>query len=419
MTQKVGPRWLESRSLAAGESFHGGRTADSTRRRPARDSSARLWKTAVIGKRYPQSRLWGIPSRPIICWGGVMDFGAALILTDRLSSWQQEKLRRRDTHGESKLIKLAKGAYVLSKDWRRLTPKQRLFLRVAALQHAVPGGVLTGQAAALAMGLSTWSGPGQMRIDLYLPEGRRPRRLPGVRLHRPKTGGTFPTSVTTVAGMPVRVVSPVRAALDAARFDGAAAGLVPLENAWHEGRLTGHDLDVQLDLLAGTPGMPYARKAREIATPYGESPAESISALHIAAVGLPAPLRQVSIFDGDGVFIGRVDFFFPDVGMILEYEGAAKTTGAEGRNTALRELHRSRGFHNLGMVLRHLDAETLRDPSALLGVKDLHRALQVRGRPVDRRFWAPPPSPEQWDRGVRYPTGSGSRHLPPNLRDCA
>ena len=133
-----------------------------------------------------------------------MDFGAALILTDRLSSWQQEKLRRRDTHGESKLIKLAKGAYVLSKDWRRLTPKQRLFLRVAALQHAVPGGVLTGQAAALAMGLSTWSGPGQMRIDLYLPEGRRPRRLPGVRLHRPKTGGTFPTSVTTVAGMPVR-----------------------------------------------------------------------------------------------------------------------------------------------------------------------------------------------------------------------
>lgn len=219
--------------------------------------------------------------------------------------------------------------------------------------------------------------------------------------------------------MPVRVVSPARAAIDAARFDGEAAGLVPLENAWHEGRLTGRELDAHLDLLAGAPGMPRARKAREIGTPYGESPAESISALHMEAVGLPRPLRQVSIFGGDGAFIGRVDFFFPDVGLILEYEGAAKTAGVEGRNTALRELYRSRGFHNMGMVLRHLDAGALRDPSSFLEVKDLYRTLQQRNAPVDRRFWAPPPSPEQWDRGVRYRTGSDRRYPPPELRDCA
>lgn len=60
-----------------------------------------------------------------------------------------------------------------------------------------------------------------------------------------------------------------------------------------------------------------------------ESPLESLSRVRMFQLGLPMPELQVTFYNGSG-FIGRVDFFWPELGIIGEADGRIKFHVAEG-----------------------------------------------------------------------------------------
>jgi len=53
------------------------------------------------------------------------------------------------------------------------------------------------------------------------------------------------------------------------------------------------------------------------------SPRESMFRVHCRMLGLPAPQTQVGFSDEDG-HIGRVDFYWPHLGLIVEIDGESK-----------------------------------------------------------------------------------------------
>lgn len=60
-----------------------------------------------------------------------------------------------------------------------------------------------------------------------------------------------------------------------------------------------------------------------------ESPLESLSRTRMFQLGLPMPEQQVEFYDASG-FIGRVDFYWPQLGIIGEADGRLKFHVAEG-----------------------------------------------------------------------------------------
>ena len=74
----------------------------------------------------------------------------------------------------------------------------------------------------------------------------------------------------------------------------------------------------------GRTGVGQARRLLRLADGRAESAGESAVRWAIARVGLPAPDLQVVVRDHAGTFLGRVDFAYPDVGVIIEFDGEVK-----------------------------------------------------------------------------------------------
>lgn len=78
-----------------------------------------------------------------------------------------------------------------------------------------------------------------------------------------------------------------------------------------------------LDDLAPTRGRRRAQAVVEFANPLAGSVGESWSRVQVADAGLPAPLLQARFDDRLGL-IGFVDFYWPDFGLIGEFDGLVK-----------------------------------------------------------------------------------------------
>lgn len=62
---------------------------------------------------------------------------------------------------------------------------------------------------------------------------------------------------------------------------------------------------------------------------------------------------QVTISDGDGVRVGRVDFLIDDL-LVVEFDGMVKYEGAEGREALAREKAREERLSALGCIVIRL-----------------------------------------------------------------
>ncbi|HEY8587955.1 MAG TPA: hypothetical protein VIL55_00245 [Naasia sp.] len=82
------------------------------------------------------------------------------------------------------------------------------------------------------------------------------------------------------------------------------------------------------DLATGEVCRGWRRVQRVIdfANPLSESPGESLSRVLFEELGLPAPLLQREFRDARGL-IGRVDFWWPEQGVIGEFDGRVKYLG--------------------------------------------------------------------------------------------
>ncbi len=116
--------------------------------------------------------------------------------------------------------------------------------------------------------------------------------------------------------------SVARTIVDLGREQGALSALVTADAALHTGRVDLDTLRRRVGECAGWPGVRAARQAITLADGRAESPLETASRYHLNG-RVPIPELQVWIYDLDGAFIGRGDFYW-DEGVVGEADGMAK-----------------------------------------------------------------------------------------------
>lgn len=116
-----------------------------------------------------------------------------------------------------------------------------------------------------------------------------------------------------------------------------------------------------------------AERTADVAAPASELEARFIELLR--AAGLPDPVRQLDVGDDEG-WIGRVDFAYPDVGLLVELDGRRHHSALVDRRADARRDDRMR----LG-GWRHIDRFTWADMAERddLVVAHLRRRLGATG----------------------------------------
>ena len=176
-----------------------------------------------------------------------------------------------------------------------------------------------------------------------------------------------------------------RTLIDLAREHGATAGVVSLDYALHEQLTDLSRLYTELDRCVRWPGVRAAREAIRLADARSESPLESRSRLKIPEFGLAAPEPQVSIGNESGGFVGRVDFYWDEFGVVGEVDGAVKYDDEQDRPLHKEKL-RQEALENLGLEVVRWGATELRDFDAVAA--RLRRAFARGAKPgsQDRRW---------------------------------
>ena len=103
-------------------------------------------------------------------------------------------------------------------------------------------------------------------------------------------------------------------------------------------------------------GCRMARRALLFADARSESPGESLSRVRIEQSGLPAPALQTEFFQETGSVVARVDFWWEEFGLVGEFDGAVKytgalTPGAPPTETLLAEKRREQRLQDAGCMI--------------------------------------------------------------------
>jgi G:T-mismatch repair DNA endonuclease (very short patch repair protein) len=152
-------------------------------------------------------------------------------------------------------------------------------------------------------------------VEVALPPGQRWRPGAGVRVSVSSSGGDV-----VVDRHRLSRTGPVRTAVDLVRRHGVEDGVVLLDRLVQAGLA---DLAAVRAAAAELPrcrGSRVARDVTRLADGLAGSPQETRLRLLLHRAGLPAPVAQFRIFDGDG-FVARVDFAYPELRLAIEYDG--------------------------------------------------------------------------------------------------
>lgn len=239
-------------------------------------------------------------------------------LLDRgLSRYALARATREDS---ADLIRLCPGAYVRAADFRELHASQQHLVRVCALNlvdRVRPGAVLARESAAVIHG-----------IPLI---GALPEQVQLVRVGR--AGGRRTTATRTLPGPAdyevvetegISISSVAQTLLDLGRRRSLASNLASLDHVLRQGWVTKESLMELVDRHPGTRGNASMRRWIELADPQSESPGESLSRAVMIENHLPMPKLQRKVLDARGTFLGRVDFIWPELGVIGEFDGKVK-----------------------------------------------------------------------------------------------
>jgi hypothetical protein len=279
------------------------------------------------------------------------------------------------------LRRVRRGAYTDRVDADETQAHRRLL--AATLAQTQPGAVVShGSAAVLHPLPVAHAALERVHLTRDRQGGGQRRRWVQVHGHR-----LDPDDVWTVDGIPV--TSPARTVVDLACSlpvrDAVATGDAALRDGVELGELL-----AVLERIGPRRGIAAARQAIALLDASSESYGESVSRVLLHEHGVVPPLPQVLVYDRRGSFVGRVDFTWPALGVIGEFDGRVKY----GRDLAPEQD-----------VAEVLWREKQRE--------DFLREL---GWLVVRWTWADLHHPEQWlarlaralERGRRQPSPAGS-----------
>ena len=235
-------------------------------------------------------------------------------------------LIRAEARGQVRRIR--RGAYVGVDHWASLDEVARHVLAVRAALASQPGATVSHWSAAAVLGLPL-VGRRDVDVHLTIAPSSGGRSTPGVRRHQVAARA----NAHVVDG--IRVTPVARTLVDLARDAGVLAAVVAGDAALHAARVTAGDLAAEVAPLGRCRGVRAARRAVALMDPSAESPGESLSRVRMAELGMPPPVLQHELRDADG-FVARVDFWWPRLGVVGEFDGRAKY-GLAGDLTAAGE----------------------------------------------------------------------------------
>ncbi|MBO9556869.1 hypothetical protein [Cellulomonas sp.] len=248
-------------------------------------------------------------------------------------------VRRRLRAGE--VVRVRRGTYVDAAAWAVLDDEARHRARVRAVVAAAAGPVtLSHWSAAAVLGLPA-VGRRDDRVHLVRPPAE------GGRSHRDVVRHTVADVPTVVLVDGLRCTAPARTVVDLARLAGAAAGVAAADAAVRLGLTTTAELADEVERAARGRGVRAARVVAALVDPLAESPGESLSRVRMAELGAPAPVLQHEVHDRHG-FVGRVDFWWPEHGVVGEFDGRVKYAGAS-HDVLWREKLREDRIRALGL----------------------------------------------------------------------
>lgn len=204
-----------------------------------------------------------------------------------------------------------------------------------------PGAVISHRSATLVRGLPLLGVQPPCAELTVRPGGNA--NLPGVHVHRAQLR---PCDVEIVNG--AAVTSTARTLIDLARHRPVGTSVAAIDAALYRKQTTLDDLADVLDFCSNWPGIGRARRAVRLADGRAESPLESVSRLVFAWLRLPPPEPQKWIRDQSGYKLGRLDFYWDEIGVGGEADGRSKYTDNE---VLTAEKDRQEAIENLNLPI--------------------------------------------------------------------
>ncbi len=167
--------------------------------------------------------------------------------------------------------------------------------------------------------------------------------------------------IVYVDGLPVTSIA--RTLVDLGRWDPTPSAVVAMDAALHLRLVTPDEIDTVVRRCWNWPRIARAARAIALVDARSESPLETVSRLAIQRLGLPTPVLQPEIVGADGVFIGRVDFYWDEFGVVGEADGAGKY--ARSSTSLLDEKRRQERLENREIVVARWGWDEVRRPSEL------------------------------------------------------
>jgi hypothetical protein len=223
--------------------------------------------------------------------------------------------RRRLSNGER--VRVGYGITTSAAAFRSASESARHRARIDAVVSRSKSGLIVSHESAVVMHGLPWFGPFPERVLLTDPGRDRAQRL--------RFSDKVPAQgrrVSTVAIDGIETTDLVETAVDVALRSDRGHAIVVLEAVLSRG-ITRELLLVELSRRTNRRGAARARRLVEIADGRAESPGESLTHLVAHDLGLPVPILQHE-FRVLGRLVARVDFWFPEHGVVIEFDGLAK-----------------------------------------------------------------------------------------------
>jgi hypothetical protein len=221
---------------------------------------------------------------------------------------------------------LCRAVYIPKHVWDRLSTDDQFRARVHAVARVAGDGVVFSHLSAAALWRLPMVGQWPPLPEVLRVSASGGRSRPAYRAHL----ADVPSATALVDG--VRITTLARTVIDVARTtllgtavamaDAALAGVTPGASAAACAVMRRELLD-ELAGSAAKKGRARCATVLELADGASGSPGESVSRVAIHLQGLPAPVLQHRFADARGL-IGYVDFWWPDFGLIGEFDGLGK-----------------------------------------------------------------------------------------------
>ena len=276
---------------------------------------------------------------------------------------------------EGEVIRVRRGAYVLSSVYAVAPRHEQYRLRVLAVLRSRPDLCASHHSALALLGIA--------RFDTR--DGVLEFECRGVRRRRVRAGlaiNPWSEDDWTSHGPPT--VSPAQACVQVATTAGFTSAVCAMDNALHKKLCTRAQLE---EAAAQLPVLHRSVASRAIAAADGacESPGESRTRILLVDAGFGV-VSQQEIRSGREL-IGRVDFLV-DGCVVVEFDGLMKYDGVDGRRNLAAEKTREERLNRLGYEVVRVIWSELNHPNELRRRVRVARALARERRAAMTRIGA-------------------------------